>query len=371
MPPPQEKSQLFGLYVHIPFCLRRCFYCDFYSINDFELFWPYLEALKLEASLYAPLFNEPFDSLYLGGGSPSLMTENDVPLLFEALAPLKLIKKAEVTIEANPEDITPQKAAAWVKAGINRVSLGVQSFNPRHLSKSLGRFHKIEETFKAISCLAEFKLALSLDLLYAYGGQTINDWRRELEIAALSQADHLSCYVLTAYPGTSFYRSLKAGLITLADEEMTAELFMTAVEVLNGHNFECYEVSNFARNEAYCQHNLKYWCRIPYLGLGPSAHSFDGANRWANLASLRRWGSALKRGSKPLRFKEKLTKDQIYLEQLMLSFRLAEGCELSLVKSCQGLEDLITSGKLKVEGSRLKPTYQGLLVADALARALA
>ncbi|MDR2366954.1 MAG: radical SAM family heme chaperone HemW [Deltaproteobacteria bacterium] len=362
-----------GLYVHVPFCSRKCPYCDFYSIPALNLIPDWLSGLEREAERHARDWPGPFGTLYLGGGSPSLLGPADLAALFAALARFPLADGAEATIEANPEDVTREKVALWKGLGLNRLSLGVQSLEPRWLRGSLSRSHKPRDAQAAIeAALAAGGLSLSLDLIYAHAGQTPDDWAAELARAAATGADHLSAYILTPAPGTPLARDLASGAApALPGEEPAAGLFLTAGEILAGLGFERYEVSNFARGGAVCRHNLKYWRREPYLGLGPSAHSFDGHKRWANVPSVSGWSSALKAGRSPLRFLEELTPEQARMEAILLGLRLAEGLPLAAIPDPAKLEGLIEEGYLFVDGPRLKPSPKGMLVADGLARILA
>jgi oxygen-independent coproporphyrinogen-3 oxidase len=336
------------------------------SIDD------WLRALEKEAQVYAKTWPGPFETLYLGGGSPSLLTINDLKTLFETLEKFPLAENFEATIEANPEDVTEEKVKFWKSLGLNRVSLGVQSFNPQWLNTSLSRNHTVEDNKKAMDLVASVGLNLSLDFIFAHAGQTPQEWTAELDQAAAGWADHVSAYVLTASPTTALGRALAAGVAPrLPGEELTSELFLLTGEALAMRGFERYEVSNFARGGAVCRHNLKYWHREAYLGLGPSAHSFDGQKRWANLSSVKRWAVALAAGRQPYEFIEELSPEQVRLEEILLGLRLSEGLAKDLVKESERLSDLIKDGFLIELGPRLKPTPKGMLMADGLARLLA
>jgi oxygen-independent coproporphyrinogen-3 oxidase len=328
--------------------------------------------LDKEADLYAKDWPGPFDTLYLGGGSPSLLTVNDLKTLFEVLEKFPLAEGHEATIEANPEDVTREKVKFWKSLGLNRVSLGVQSFNPQWLNSSLARTHTVEDNKAAIETVAAEGLNLSLDFIFAHAGQSPQEWAAELDQAAATWADHVSAYVLTPAPGTALGRALAVGVAPkLPGEELTSELFLLTGEALAMRGFERYEVSNFARGGAVCRHNLKYWHREPYLGLGPSAHSFDGKKRRANTSSVRRWAQALSSGRTPLEFEETLTPEQVRMEEIMLGLRLSEGLPRELVKDSDKLADLIKDGFLAEVGQRLKPCPKGMLMADGLAKLLA
>jgi oxygen-independent coproporphyrinogen-3 oxidase len=337
-----------------------------------ELVPSWLEALKLEAARQASYWTSEFDSLYLGGGSPSLLSEGDLSVLNEAVRRFRFTRKAEVTLEANPEDVSREKAELWASWGVTRVSLGVQSFDDRFLAGSLGRTHLSSDNYRAIGDILDAGHNLSLDLIYGHPGQEPEDWAADLDKAAASGAKHISAYVLTAMPGTPLAKALAEGLAPkLPGEAKVSDLFLLTAEALKIRGFHRYEVSNFAKGGAECRHNLKYWRMAPYLGLGPAAHSFDGFKRWANLPSVRRWSSSLGRGQTAVDFVEDISPEQSRLERIMLGLRLTEGLEASLVTDLEKLESLIDEGYLMRQGHRIIPSEKGFLAADALARALA
>jgi oxygen-independent coproporphyrinogen-3 oxidase len=214
-------------------------------------------------------------------------------------------------------------------------------------------------------------LSLSVDLIYGHAGQNPEDWAADLDKAASSWAEHVSAYVLTPAPGTPLAKALKERLTPrLLGEEAVSELFALTAEALGIRGFQRYEVSNFARGGAVCRHNVKYWRRTPYLGLGPSAHSFDGRRRWADVASTRRWAASLERGEEPREFVEELTPEQARVEEIMLGLRTTEGLPLSVIGVTDVLENLREKGYVELGSERVRPTEKGLLVADFLARSL-
>ena len=357
-----------GLYVHVPFCARRCPYCDFYAVSALELAPRYVDGLAAEARLAAPSWPAPFETLYIGGGSPSLLNHQGLTGLLAALAPLDLSQVREITLEANPEDVSPEQANLWAEAGVTRISLGVQSLDERWLGEVLGRSHNPDQSMAAAAILKDRSFSLSIDLIYGLPSQAPADWGRDLTRALELEPAHLSTYSLTLEPGTPLARSINAGLISPPPPpDKTAELFLLSGQVLAAAGFKRYEVSNFSRPGQESRHNLKYWRRMPYLGLGPAAHSFDGRRRWANVPSVRRWNSALAAGARPLAFEETPDDKAIRLEQIMLGLRLAEGLPEDMLVSSPRLNEFIASGHLKPEAGRLRPTEKGLLVADRLA----
>ena len=357
-----------GLYVHVPFCARRCPYCDFYAVSALDLVPRYVAGLAVEAGLAAPAWPGPFETLYIGGGSPSLLNRQGLAGLLAALAPLDLSRVREITLEANPEDVSPEQADLWAESGVTRLSLGVQSLDERWLGEVLGRNHNPDQALEAAALLKDRPFSLSLDLIYGLPSQAPADWGRDLTRALELEPAHLSAYSLTVEPGTPLARSISAGLLSPPPPpDKAAELFLLSGQVLAAAGLRRYEVSNFARPGQESRHNLKYWRRVPYLGLGPAAHSFDGHRRWANVPSVRRWNSALAAGDRPLAFEETLDEKAVRLEQVMLGLRLAEGLPEELLAGSPRLEEFLASGHLVSEAGRIRPTEKGFLVADRLA----
>ncbi len=361
-------SQGPGLYIHFPFCTRRCPYCDFYSISALELIDRYVQALALEARQAAPKWREPFETLYIGGGSPSLLNREGLEALLKALEPLDLSQLQEITLEANPEDVSGQQALLWAEKGVTRLSLGLQTLDGRWLADVLGRVHSLDQSRRAVELLSGQSYALSFDLIYALPAQEPRDWVADLTRAAKLGPAHISTYSLTVEAATPLARSIAERLVPPPPPaDAAAEFFLLSAEALAPLGFYRYEVSNFARPGHECRHNLKYWRRQPYLGLGPAAHSFDGQRRWANVASVRRWASALGSGSEPLDFCESIDERAAELESLMLGLRLTEGLPAASVPPSAKLDEYLASGHLTASEGRLRPTEKGLLIADRLA----
>jgi oxygen-independent coproporphyrinogen-3 oxidase len=365
------NSCLSGLYIHIPFCKTRCPYCDFYSITSAELIPTYLDALEREAKLYRDSFRS-FNSIYLGGGTPSLLASEHLTNLTKTLRRhFSFASETEFTLEANPDDISREKLRLWRDLGANRLSLGVQSFDDAELA-FLRRRHTAAQTLAALSLIraAGFE-NLGLDLIYGLPGQTPDAWLRTLEQALACAPEHLSCYQLTMAPGTPLSRRAARGQVALPDEEAQRTLFLLTCEFLEDRGYLQYEVANFARGEEYfCRHNLKYWRRLPYLGLGPAAHSFQGGRRWWNHRGLAGYAAALAAGRAPLAGREALTPEQVRLETLYLGFRTREGVPLEVIESHSGwgpvLSRLQAAGLLRLTNGRVAATPRGLVVADRL-----
>ncbi len=373
-----------GLYLHVPFCSAICPYCDFsVLVGNGERRSRFVDALVAEIDLWAGTdLGRPFDTVYLGGGTPSILDPEQLGRILGALAErLPLAPDPLVTLEANPEDVTRERLAAWRALGVETLSLGVQSFDADAL-RLLGRRHAPEDSRRALErALAAGFGTVSIDLIYGLPDQSLDRWRRDLEAAIDLAPDHLSCYQLTVHRKTVFgHRKARGELAELPDGEQ-AEMFLETHRRLAAAGWEAYEVSNFARSAGHrSRHNSKYWDHTPYLGLGPSAHSFAGRRRWWNHAKTGPWERAVAAGVRPLEDSEELTAAELALERLMLDFRTPEGVDLGLLAERYGvaleagnrraIDDLSVRGLLDVHGRRLRPTLEGLAVADTLARAL-
>jgi oxygen-independent coproporphyrinogen-3 oxidase len=360
-----------GLYIHVPFCQTKCPYCDFFSVTSPELISAYLEALEKEAPFYGDLF-PAFDTLYLGGGTPSLLDGRQLDALMACLRRLfTFAPDTEVTIEANPDDLTPEKLALYKDLGVNRLSLGVQSFDDYELA-FLGRRHTARQAEQALEWVrAAGYTNLGVDLIYGLPGQSAADWRQNLERVLQFSPEHLSCYQLTLEAGTPLGARQAQGLIKPLAEEAQRRLFLLTSRLLEENGYLHYEISNFARGAAfYSQHNRKYWQHTPYLGLGPGAHSFQGGKRWWNHRSLTRYCRALAAGAAPVAGSETLTTEQLRLESLYLGLRTANGVALDLIRRQPRWQEILSglqaAGLVKVHQDRLIATRQGFLVADRL-----
>ena len=375
-----------GLYVHVPFCSAICPYCDFAVLPARpELKAGFLPALAAEAALWGArgFPGGPFDTIYLGGGTPSILAPAVLAELLAALrGSLSVAPDAWITLEANPEDVTAETAAAWRALGVGTVSLGVQSFDDAAL-RFLGRRHDGEGARRAVerALTAGFPI-VSVDLIYGLPGLDEGGgarWRRDLATAVELAPQHLSCYQLTIHERTPFGWRRERGQLAEPPEPLQAELFRLTHEELAARGWEGYEVSNFARGAAHrSRHNAKYWRHAPYLGLGPSAHSFDGASRWWNQRKLRPWTAALAAGALPVAGEERIGPGERALEHLLLGLRTREGVDLALLRGLgldleadPRLPRLIADGLLRRTGGRLAPTLAGWAVADGLAAMLA
>jgi oxygen-independent coproporphyrinogen-3 oxidase len=355
--------------VHVPFCRTKCIYCDFYSVTRTGEEDAWLASLGREIALYRDRFSR-FDSLYIGGGTPTCLDERRMAALFQRLHEhFRFSAHAEITMEANPDDINGRSAAALKSLGINRLSLGIQSFDDGELA-FLRRRHTATGAVDALEAVIGAGFAnIGIDLMYGLPGQTQDTWLATLDRALSFNPAHLSCYQLTPEGETPLSRMAGAGQILLPDEDEAADLFLLTSRFLEAHGFIHYEVSNFAASRRlFCRHNQKYWSHADYLGLGPAAHSFDGTGRWWNYRSLERYCEALKRGMRPVEGEEVLSPEQRELERLYLGLRTRRGISLPSLRkgSLPVVRELKRAGLVTIRGGRLRPSRRGYLVADSL-----
>jgi len=372
-----------GLYIHVPFCALVCPYCDFaVQTGGPRKREAFTEALVREIGAARWSFDLPFDTIYLGGGTPSSLTIDALEhILAAARDSLPVHADPVIALEANPEDVTTENLQAWKDLGVGCLSLGVQSLDVEAL-ETLGRAHTPEQAGDAASAaLASGIEVVSIDLIYGVPGQSAESWQAGLQEAIELRPQHLSCYELTVHEGTRFYRSRQRGdFVEVADDDK-ATLFFETHRFLADAGYPAYEVSNFARAPEYrSRHNQKYWDHSPYLGVGPSAHSFDGtANRWWNERRLDDWIAAVGSDRPPIAGAESLVARDLILEALALGFRTATGVDMTSVEERYGvdlaaanaelLDDLTETGFLEDIGlpTTLTPTLEGMAIADTLA----
>lgn len=359
------------LYIHVPFCSGKCFYCDFFSLNAPKLIPVWFTAIQKELALYADRLGQ-LDTIYFGGGTPSLLEPEIIAKLTDKIGEATEIgSNAEITLEANPEDVSPRKAEAWLTAGINRISLGVQSLDDRELA-FLGRRHSAQDSLAAIDTLRRTGFRnLSLDFIYGLPGQALRSWEDTLARAADISPEHLSCYQLTIEPGTRLGRLSEKGEVEPIGPEQAREFFLTTRKSLRKHGYKGYEVSNFARTPEHAsRHNSAYWTHRPYLGLGPAAHSFDGRARWWNPDSINRYGELFESGEGPAPDREELTAEDLRLEEVGLGLRTLTGVRLATIEALANgpahLRTILDQALGVLAEDRLVLTDQGLAVADGL-----
>jgi len=313
-----------ALYIHIPFCDHKCIYCDFYSIITSDNINAFLNALKKEINYYSNLYshNRYFSSLYFGGGTPSLMSPSYINEIINHIREkFNLNDDAEITLETNPGTVTKEKLKSFLDCGINRISIGIQSFDDDDL-KFLTRIHDSAAAIKTVEDAfnAGFE-NISADLIFNLPGQTKEKWLKNLNIITSLPVKHISAYSLILERGTILNKMVLDGKVKIQDEDYDADLYETTIDFLESENFKQYEVSNFAKENFECIHNKVYWEYRDYLSFGPSAHSFINEKRWWNYSSLKKYIHEIEVNSYAVAGSEILTKQQMIDEYVMLALR--------------------------------------------------
>ncbi len=363
-----------GLYIHIPFCRKACTYCDFHFSTNTKGRDEVIAAMRNELLLRrAELGNGPLGSIYFGGGTPSLLPAQQLKgFLDDARGIATIATGAEITVEANPDDITAEVLAAWKDIGVTRVSLGTQSFRDDRLAW-MGRAHNAADALKSIDLIAKAGFASwTIDLIYGLPGMTLYEWDEQLTIALDHGMPHLSAYCLTIEPRTVLGDRLKKGMMTHPDDADQAAQFDRLMERMQQAGLVHYEISNFGRKGHFAVHNSNYWKGVPYVGIGPSAHSFDGANRRWNIANNARYTKALASGEQFWE-EEELTLEQRVNERIMTGLRTIWGVDLATLgadlRAVEGatIQRYVDSGDLFIRDERLFLTSQGRRFADRIA----
>ncbi|WP_377291909.1 radical SAM family heme chaperone HemW [Rhizobium sp. SG2393] len=376
----------FGVYLHWPFCAAKCPYCDFNShvrhqpVDQARFISAFLKEMDAAFALSGP---RTVTSIFIGGGTPSLMAPETVGALLDGIAARWSVRDGiEVTIEANPSSVEADRFRGYRAAGVNRVSMGVQALNDRDL-KFLGRLHNVEEALTAIRLAREIFPRMSFDLIYARPGQTVEEWDAELKQAISYAVDHLSLYQLTIEEGTPFFGLHKAGKLLVPDGEQSAILYEATQEITAREGMPAYEVSNHARPGAESRHNLTYWRYGDYAGIGPGAHGrLTSGHRKLATATERHpetWLQAVERDGHGMIEIEPLGLEEQADELLLMGLRLKEGVDLARWQALSGREpdpvreqDLIDHGFIeRIGNSRLRCTPQGMLILDAVVADLA
>lgn len=361
-----------GLYVHVPFCLTRCGYCDFNTYAGLEeLRLPYAAALQAEAGLWAGEWREEsFGSVFFGGGTPTILPAERLGALLVSLRRVYRIEpEAEVTSEANPDTVDEPYLSKLRRAGVTRISLGLQSFD-RGVLAALERVHSPESAVAAFRAArrAGFE-SLNLDLIYGAEGETVESWRKTLERTVALGPDHVSAYALTIEPNTGLGRAVAAGRAAAPDPDLQADMYEAACDVLGAAGFEHYEVSNWARPGHACVHNLGYWRGRPYLGLGAGAHSYRDEVRHWNVRPPARYVQMVAGGLRPTGGQERLSEAERRLERLLLGLRAAEGVPASWVGAAAA-DGFVADGLARRRADRLALTDRGMLLANQVVLAL-
>ncbi|MFW6284673.1 MAG: radical SAM family heme chaperone HemW [Desulfosalsimonas sp.] len=373
-----------GLYIHVPFCVRKCRYCDFYSIADLSAVAPYMTALFAEMQRRGPAFKDAgFDTVYLGGGTPSVLGPGRTGRVLEAAAKhFHILPGAEITLEANPGTLESRSLAQYRSAGVNRINIGVQSFDDENLS-FLGRIHSARQAADALDAAEKAGFSdIGMDLLYGLPGQGRDAWQKDLEAATGFCPAHVSCYMLTYEPGTRLAADRDAGRTQSLSEDRVSAMFVQAQAFFAENGYQHYEISNFAaRRPARARHNQKYWNNESYLGLGPAAHSYKEPERFWNHADLNRYIQDLSAGRLPTAASERLTDSQMMLEAVYLGLRQSDGIDVAMLEKrfhCDfgQMFGSVTSrfeqtGHMRTSHGRCCLTSRGMLFLDSIAGQMA
>ena len=383
---PNGAPDLCGLYVHVPFCVRKCPYCSFFSITDLSLKKKYIDAFAKEMTFYAGrrLF---FDTVYFGGGTPCLLSPSEISFLLGRIREsFRISEDSEITLEANPGAVPAGGWRGYRQAGVNRVNLGAQSFREKNL-RFLGRIHSAEAAARAVGSARDAGIEnIGLDLIYGLPSQTMAEWQEDLRKALSLVPEHLSCYMLSYEKGTPMQRAAQRAEIVPLDESRSAGLFAFTLEFLAENGYPPYEISNFARTDSrhpgrfQSRHNRKYWDLSPYLGLGPSAHSYLPPARFSNVVSVEGYIRAVDGGRPPVRMSEIPNREQRMMERVMLGLRTAQGVDLARfagdfgVSFCEvfarPLARMIREDFLVLSEKRCAPTFKGMRFHDGICELL-
>lgn len=366
-----------GLYIHIPFCASRCVYCGFYSTTLPALRDAYVDALCQELTLRAEELpaDEAITTIYLGGGTPSQLTTDQLDRLFSYIYKVYRSQPVEVTMECNPDDITPAFADWIAQSPIDRISMGAQTFSDERL-RLLRRRHTAAEVRRATTLLRQAGICnISIDLMFGFPGETLTDWEQDIDEALRLGVEHISAYSLMYEEGTTLHRWLSEGRIQEIDDDLSLRMYDCLVDRLTAAGYRHYEISNFALPQRESRHNSSYWRDVPYMGLGASAHSFDGRQRSWNVADIETYIAAIGRGERPCTV-EALDPDTHYEDVVLTSLRTAEGIDLGKIQRDFGSQRLdfllaaadqdLRQGYLVREDDHLRLTRRGIYLSDGI-----
>lgn len=367
----------FSLYVHVPYCSKRCGYCDFNTYTPSELdredqIESWLNSAVKEIELARRVLKEELtiDTIFFGGGTPSLLDSNTVDNFIQSVkSNFKLKPGLEITIEANPDSITEEKSQRWLNSGINRVSIGMQS-STKEVLKKLDRTHNPDNVSHSVDILKKSGFNnFSLDLIYGTPGESLIDWENSLKDAIALNPPHISAYSLVIEPGTKMGAQLNRGEISQVNDDEAADKYQLADEMLNKNNYSWYEISNWAKKDKECKHNLNYWLGNNWWGIGPGAHSHVNGVRWWNHKLPKVWRELLEKQNSPALAREVLSEDQIKSEQLMLLSRLRTGLGNQELDENR-IENLIANQLATLDANKIVLTLKGRLLADEVFRQL-
>lgn len=366
-----------GIYLHIPFCKRRCIYCDFFSTTENEKKEAYIQALVKELELRKDyLSEETIDTIYLGGGTPSQLEEKDFAQLFDHIYKVYPVNPAaEITLEANLDDLTPAYVNMLRGLPFNRLSMGIQTFKEDTL-RLLHRRHTATQARQAYQRCREAGFHnISIDLMYGLPGETLEDWQKDLQTAISMHPEHISAYHLIYEEGTPLWKLKEAHKVEETDEDLSVSLFKELIHTLKAYGYEHYEISNFCQPGYYSRHNSSYWTGKKYLGCGPSAHSYDGISRQWNIASLSRYIQGIQQGT-PYLEKEELDLYTRYNDFVITRLRTSSGIPTAVLKETFGdmlynycmrmASPHLQQALLTCDNHILKLTEKGIFISDGI-----
>lgn len=364
-----------GIYVHIPFCKSRCVYCGFYSTTHAELCHRYTKALLhemgLRSSVEASLSHYNTDTVYLGGGTPSVLDLSDMELIFHKISAVYPGNMREVTVEMNPDDVTPQYVSALKSFGVNRISMGVQSFDDNRL-RFLRRRHSASQAIKAYNIIRQAGIGnISIDLMFGFPKENIGDWQNDIKTALSLDPNHISAYCLMYEEGTPLHKMLEAGKVKQIDEETYVAMYTELIDQLTSHGYEHYEISNFAKHGYRSIHNSSYWHDVPYLGFGASAHSYNGKRRLWNIDNLQEYIMSVEQGVLPAEY-EDIDADTHYNDLVTTALRTCEGLDLSMLPNeyreyaLKSASYSLSNNNIELCDNHLRLTRKGLFVSDLI-----
>ena len=363
-----------GIYIHIPFCKSRCIYCGFYSTTLLDLRKKYINAVCREMELRKNYIREPFPTIYLGGGTPSLLDEAELTKLFLYINNVYDVdRNAEITMECNPDDITPEFTNMLSRLPINRVSMGAQTFADSRL-RLLYRRHSSDEVKHAVKLLREAGIKnISIDLMFGFPDESLSQWKEDISAALALNVEHISAYSLMYEEDTPLWKMLDTGKVKEIDEELSLTMFKELVCQLTDAGYEHYEISNFARPGYRSRHNSSYWHQVPYIGLGAAAHSFDLNSRQWNVADLKLYIEEINNGIIPME-REELDNDTTFNDIITTALRTSDGINLNALETRLGKRyrnTLISAagkhleqGLLEIRHDRLRLTAEGIFISD-------
>ncbi|MBS5874570.1 MAG: radical SAM family heme chaperone HemW [Prevotella sp.] len=363
-----------GIYIHIPFCKSRCIYCGFYSTTLLDLRKKYINAVCREMELRKNYIREPFSTIYLGGGTPSLLDEAELTKLFLYINNVYDVdRNAEITMECNPDDITPEFTNMLSRLPINRVSMGAQTFADSRL-RLLHRRHNSDEVKHAVKLLREAGIKnISIDLMFGFPDESLSQWKEDISAALALNVEHISAYSLMYEEDTPLWKMLNTGKVKEIDEELSLTMFKELVCQLTDAGYEHYEISNFARPGYRSRHNSSYWHQVPYIGLGAAAHSFDLNSRQCNVADLKLYIEEINNGIIPME-REELDNDTTFNDIITTALRTSDGIDLNAMETRLGKRyrntlisaagKHIEQGLLEIRHDRLRLTSEGIFISD-------